>query len=288
MVKLIADGGSTKTNWMLIDAKGRCIPILTQGMNPYFQNDETIQRVLRMELIYPMRQEGVQPDDVTHVHYYGAGVRDSQAERFSALLHSAFPNALLGVASDLLAAARALFGSSPGIACILGTGSNSGLYDGKTITANVPPLGYILGDEGSGAVLGKRFIGALFKGMLPENLKEEYLSDTGQELADVIDKVYRQPMPNRYLAAAAKFIKHHLDCEPLRLLVVDHFREFFRRNTALYQRPDLPLGAVGGIACHFQDLLAEAAALEGATITKVMERPIEPLATFHQHYPQTL
>lgn len=288
MVKLIADGGSTKTHWMLIDANGKCIPFLTQGMNPFFQNDETILRVLRMELIYPMRQEGVEPESVASLHYYGAGVRDAQRERFTSLLSQAFPNAQLGVASDLLAAARALFGDKPGIACILGTGSNSGLYDGQQIVENIPALGYILGDEGSGAVLGKRFIGALFKGMLPDTLKEEYLSDTGQELADVIDKVYRQPMPNRYLATAAKFVKHHLDCEPLRLLVIQHFREFFQRNTALYQRPDLPIGAVGGIACHFQELLDEAAALEGTAIAQVLEHPIESLAMFHHNHPEIL
>ena len=169
------------------------------------------------------------------------------------------------------------FGCDEGIACILGTGANSCVYDGNEITANVPPLGYILGDEGSGAVLGRMFINALFKCGLSAELRDEFLCETGLTLADIINKVYREPMANRFLASTSLFIHNHLDNNDLRTLVVDNFKAFFRRNVSLYGRRDLPVGAVGSIAFYYKTELLEAARSEGFEVVKVIKSPMDGL-----------
>ena len=274
MLHLLADGGSTKTQWLLKDNDNVVANIRTQGLNPYFQSDEKIRQIVKMELLYQIRVQGFSPDDVKKIEYYGAGMRGEMKEKFRNILNSLFEADEIIVDSDLLGAAKALCGDQEGIAAILGTGSNSCLYDGEKIVKNIPSLGYVLGDEGSGAVMGRLFIGALFKGALPDELREEYLSDTGEDLSDIIDKVYRQPQPNRYLAHAAKFIRQHLDCEPLEQLVIDNFRAFFRRNIIPYNRPDLPVNFVGSIAHHFEPQLRRAASLEHVTIGKIIQSPL--------------
>ena len=177
-------------------------------------------------------------------------------------------------------AARALFGHEEGIACILGTGSNSGLYDGRSIVVNTPPLGFILGDEGSGAVLGKLFVGSLCKGLMPKGLLEEYLAETQQEVADIIQAVYRQPLPNRYLAKTSRFIHSHLHVSEVRQLVIDNFRSFFQRNILQYGRNDLPVSAIGSVAWYYQDLFREAAEMDGFHVDKVMQSPMEGLLEY--------
>ena len=249
--------------------------ITTQGINPYYQTDEQITALLRDELLRVMGEQ--QAELVSALHFYGAGIRPEMRQRMKTLLTPMFSAATVEVESDLLGAARALFGHEKGIACILGTGSNSGLYDGRVIVANTPPLGFILGDEGSGAVLGKLFVGSLCKGLMPKGLLEEYLTETQQEVADIIQAVYRQPFPNRYLAKTSRFIHSHLHVREVRQLVLDNFRAFFRRNLSQYARIDLPVGAVGSIAWHYQDLLVEAAQMEGFHVDKVMKSPIEGL-----------
>lgn len=274
MLQLLADGGSTKTQWLLKDDDNVVASIRTQGLNPYFQTDEKIRQIVKMELLYQIRVQGFSPDDVKKIEYYGAGMRGEMKEKFRTILNGLFDADDIVIDSDLLGAAKALCGSHEGIAAILGTGSNTCLYDGEKIVKNIPSLGYVLGDEGSGAVMGRLFIGALFKGQLPDELREEYLSDTGEDLSDIIDKVYRQPQPNRYLAHAAKFIRQHLDCEPLEQLVVDNFRAFFRRNIIPYERPDLPVNVVGSIAYHFEPQLRKAAESEGVKVGKIIQSPL--------------
>ena len=275
MMKIIADSGSTKTDWCLVNGEKVMLRITTQGINPYYQTDEQITALLRDELLRVMGEQ--QAELVSALHFYGAGIRPEMRQRMKTLLTPMFSAATVEVESDLLGAARALFGHEEGIACILGTGSNSGLYDGRVIVANTPPLGFILGDEGSGAVLGKLFVGSLCKGLMPKGLLEEYLTETQQEVADIIQAVYRQPFPNRYLAKTSRFIHSHLHVREVRQLVLDNFRAFFRRNLSQYARIDLPVGAVGSIAWHYQDLLVEAAQMEGFHVDKVMKSPIEGL-----------
>lgn len=274
MMKLIADSGSTKTDWLLTGGTR----LQTQGINPFHQSEETIAAILRTELL-PLLPSGGAP---SQVFFYGSGCRPELQPMMEELLRQVFPQAeTVEVQGDLLGAARSLCGHGEGIACILGTGANSCLYDGERIVQNTPPLGYILGDEGSGAVLGIRFFNALLKGFLPAALREAFMSETKLTEADIINKVYRQPMANRFLASTSQFIARHLDSEPLRQLVVDNFRQFFRRNLSQYRRADLPVSATGSIAWYYRDLLAEAAEAEGYVVGRIERSPLGGLAQFH-------
>lgn len=199
-----------------------------------------------------------------------------------ALLKEMFPQARQVEAhSDLLGAARALCGHNYGIASILGTGANSCLYDGKTILQNTPALGYILGDEGSGGVLGKHFLHDLFKGVLSENICKEFEREYGLTMADVIHRVYREPMPNRFLASFAPFIHRHLSDPAIKRLVVDNFRDFFRYNIRPYGLSNMKVSFVGSIAWHFREQLEEAAAAEGFFLGSILKSPIEGLLRYH-------
>jgi N-acetylglucosamine kinase-like BadF-type ATPase len=282
MMKLIADSGSTKTDWTLLTEGGdqRC-RISTQGINPVHQPSAVIRKVLADELLPQL------PADIPSldVFFYGAGCSGAYADTLSADLKAVLSGSVaqltVHVASDLLAAARALCGRSEGIACILGTGANSCLYDGCDIVGNIPPLGYILGDEGSGAVLGRRFINALYKEELPHSLLQEFLSETALTYADIIDRVYRQPLANRFLASLSTFIHAHLEVEGVRALVVDNFRDFLRKNVAKYRRPELPVHAIGSIAFCYREELQEAVRCEGLTLGTVLKSPMEGLLTYH-------
>ena len=277
---LIADSGSTKTDWCLTCHGEAVARVATQGINPFYQNDGEIGAIIQNELLSQLDQQQV--ESISEVYYYGAGIRPEMRERMRNVLASSLKTDRVEVENDLLGAARALFGREEGIACILGTGSNSGLYDGRSIVANTPPLGFILGDEGSGAVLGKHFIGALCKGLLPGDLMAEFSQATGMTMADIIQAVYRQPLPNRFLASLSPFIHDHLHLTAVRQLVVDNFRAFFRRNLVQYGRPDLHVRVIGSIACHYEPLLREAADLEGFLLDRVEKSPMSGLICYHQ------
>ena len=273
-MKLIADSGSTKTDWCVVDGGEVVFHTVGQGINPLQQGIDAIENVIKAELVTLFGDAR----SIAEIEFYGAGCRDGMVPAMERLLRKLFVNAVrVEVSSDVLGAARALFGGREGIACILGTGANSCLYDGERITANVPPLGYVLGDEGSGAVLGRLFVNRLFKGGLPESLRDEFLEDTGLTLAEIIRKVYREPLANRFLAGMSVFIHNHLENNELRALVVENFRNFFRRNVALYGRVDLPVRAVGSIAFYYERELHEAAEAEGFRVDKVIKSPMEGL-----------
>ena len=289
---LIADSGSTKTDW----AFGQTI-IKTQGINPFHQDDEAILSILRDELLpqltpllFPPPTGGVRGGLLTSspvgegsgvrlsIHFYGAGVRPELEDKMERLLRQVFPQAeTIEAKSDMLGAARALCHDTEGLACILGTGANSCLYDGRQIVANISPLGYILGDEGSGAVLGRLFLNALYKKRLYAGAREEFEGHFGLTMADVIERVYRQPMANRWLASLSAYIHQHLDQSTVHNLVVKNFRDFIRHNIQPYQRPDLPINAVGSIAWYYQQQLAEAATAEGYAIGTILRSPIDGL-----------
>lgn len=273
-MRLIADSGSTKTDWCVVANGKEVCRIGGQGINPFQQSEETIWRIINEEVVARLGNIAVIDD----VQFYGAGCRDEMIPVVERLLSRAFANASrIEVRSDMLGAARALFGAGEGIACILGTGANSCLYDGRQITANVPPLGYILGDEGSGAVLGRLFINALFKGRLSVELREEFLSETGYDLSYIINKVYRQPQPNRFLAGLSVFIHKHLEDDGVRALVVRNFQDFFRNNVMQYCRRELPVGAVGSVAFYYRQELEEAARSAGYKLVKVIKSPMDGL-----------
>ena len=274
---LIADSGSTKTDWAVVDDGRMVASMATQGINPFHQDTDNIAAVIETELLPKMGD--IYPEEI---YFYGSGCREDKVEMMCSIMGKAFPHcAKIEAQGDLLAAARAVCGENEGIACIMGTGANSCLYDGKRVVENTPPLGYILGDEGSGAVLGKLFVNALFKGQLPESLKDEWLAETGLSLNIIINKVYREPLANRFLASTSKFIRQHLSVKQLEEMVVDNFREHFRRNVNRYGRKDLPVGAIGSVAYYYREQLEKAAMTEGYSLGKVMRSPMDGLMRYH-------
>ena len=276
---LIADSGSTKTDWALQSAPGSLERFHTQGINPFHQDRTVIVEILRRELLPQLDLE-----TISNVFFYGSGVRPEQEPVMISLLQEAFPYAKqIEAHSDLLGSARALCGHNYGIASILGTGANSCLYDGETIIQNTPALGYILGDEGSGGVMGKLFLHALYKGVLSENIRSEFEQEYGLTMSDVIQRVYREPMPNRFLASLAPFIYSHLSDAVVYRLVVDNFRDFFRYNIRPYGHPEMAVSFVGSIAWYFRDQLSEAAAAEGFRLGTILQSPIEGLIKYHQN-----
>ena len=282
VLKLIADSGSTKTDWCVATGDKLLLRLPTQGINPFHQTEDEILSIINKELLPELEKglgkQGLGMSDIASVNFYGAGCRGKAINAMQAMFSQILPHAgKIIVGSDLLAAAHAVCGNSEGIACILGTGANSCLFDSKDIVANVSPLGYILGDEGSGAVLGKLFINGMFKGNIPNIIKEEFLQTTKQTLDDVISKVYRQPMANRYLASLSPFIHAHLDCPEVEQLVVDNFKNFFRLNINHYNRHDLCIGAVGSVAFYYKEQLAEAASHSGYNLGKIIKNPMDEL-----------
>ena len=288
-IKLIADSGSTKTDWCLLESGGDCHRFSTQGINPCHQSEEAIAAILEQEVTPHLRQ--LQTARPQTLWFYGSGATPAAKQRVEQPLRRLLgTEADITVESDLVGAARALCQHSRGIACILGTGANSCLYDGQRIVANTPALGYILGDEGSGAVLGIRFLNALFKGQLPDELRQEFVTETGLSLDAIIQRVYRQPLANRFLASLSPFIHRHIDLQQVEALVIDHFRQFIRKNIQPYYddprlKEALPaspeLHVTGSVGFHYQRQLAAAAALEGMRLGRVMGSPMEGLIGYH-------
>lgn len=274
---LIADSGSTKTDWCLEDRGKIIFRTNTQGINPFHQDLDEINQILIGELLPSLGET-----DIAQVAFYGSGCRAEKIESMRDILSEVFPQSAIEINSDLLAAARSICCHDKGIACILGTGSNSCLYDGEKVVENTPPLGYILGDEGSGAVLGKLFINALYKHELPESLTEEFTEEMRMTLADIIYRVYCQPLANRYLASLSPFIHKHLDNERVSKLVINNFKSFFRHDIAHYGHQEWKVGAIGSVAFFYREQLMEAAKAEGYELQTVMKSPMDGLVKFHK------
>ena len=273
---LIADSGSTKTDWCVAEDGKVLRRTKADGINPVFQTDE--------ELCDATRDVARQLEDIRPeaIHFYGAGCIPTQTERVKCALKQAFTGAEdVEAGSDMLGAARGLCGHQAGIACILGTGSNSCFYDGENIVANVSPLGFILGDEGSGAVLGRLLVGALLKNQLTPGLKEAFLAQYALTPADIIERVYRRPLPNRFLASLSPFLAEHLEDAGVHQLVLDAFRDFLRRNVMQYDWQAHDVHFCGSIAWHYKKILAEAGASLGIRIGQVIQSPMEGLVRYH-------
>lgn len=274
---LIADSGSTKTDWGLIGDNVIIGSYKTQGINPFHQSRDTIMDVVEKELM-PM----LDTKNIDALYFYGSGCTNETSIIVRDVITSLLPDVKdIEVNGDLLGAARALCGKKEGIACILGTGANSCLYDGEKVIKNTPPLGYILGDEGSGAVLGKRFFNLMFKGGLSSEICNAYLESEQMTIADVIRRVYREPMANRFLASTSLFIHENLACEQLNDLVVDNFRDFIRRNILQYERRDLPVNAIGSMAYYYKEQFLAALASEGFLEGTVERSPMDGLLIYH-------
>lgn len=286
-MKLIVDSGSTKATWIWLRQGLDEVKVDTVGINPVRDDAEVIGRIVENVAATLTSYEAVQGKPgvnqlAQEIYFYGAGCITPYKEVVSAALKRYFPGADVCVESDLLGAARALCGKKEGIACILGTGSNSCLYDGEKIVANVSPLGWILGDEGSGAVLGRNLVGDLLKGQLGEELKVAFFERFALTQTEIIDRVYRQPLPNRFLASLVPFLVEHREVEGIHELLVNSFCAFFRRNVAAYGRRDLPVGFVGGVAAQFEKELRESADIEHFIVCDIEKMPITKMVTFHR------
>ena len=276
-MRLIADSGSTKVDWRAIHSDGSVQEITTAGINPFFQTEEQIVYELQQHLLPEVSAQ------VNEIHFYGAGV--SSPEKVQVLqncFRKVFPKARTSAYTDLLAAARALCGTKPGIAGILGTGANSCFYDGKDIADNVPACGFILGDEGSGAVLGKKFISDYLKRQLPEDLNTLFDQKYNLTYSSVIERVYRQPFPNRYLSTFSVFLNENKNHPYVNKFLKESFKEYFTRNIMQYDYKKYPVNLVGSVAFHYQDLLKEVAKELGIKIDKIIQSPIDGLAEYHK------
>lgn len=286
MITLIVDSGSTKTSWcfaFLPDTKSAdgARTITTEGLNPAVMSAEEVEEKIAKALNHCLQSLSISAADVDNVFFYGAGCIAGRAGVVSESISSILVDARIYVADDMLGAARALCGHKAGIACILGTGSNSCLYDGKNIVAHTPALGYVLGDEGSGAVLGRKFLNAVLKQTLPENIRKRFLQESGLDMAEVINRVYRSPAPNRFLASMSKYIHGYLDEKEVRDIVVDNFEDFIRNNILAYGDKFRTINVVGSIAYHYKEQLTEAASRNGFQIGKIIKSPIEGLIEYH-------
>lgn len=273
---LIADSGSTKTNWVLLSEDKRTVErFTTTGINPFYQDQTAIVSYLN-----ELDLKGKVP---LKVFFYGAGcVGQVQLKSVSGALVHYFPNAEIEVASDLLAAARSLCGRESGIAAILGTGSNSCYYDGEVIVDNISPLGFILGDEGSGAVLGRRLVGDVLKKQLPEALCKAFLEQYQLTALAIIESVYRQPFPNRFLAQFTPFLLEHIHEPSIVRLVKEGFIAFFERNIRHYPKAgEHAIHFTGSVAWHFRAVLALAADEAGFHLGKVVPDPMDGLLRYH-------
>lgn len=275
---LIADGGSTKTTWCLVDAQRARSFFHTEGYNPEFISTAGIIDSLQQNL-----PDTLAPDAVTEVYYYGASVvSPAQVATVADAMQAVFRQARVFVGHDLLAAARALLGRQPGFAAILGTGTNSCVYDGERVTHNVDSLGYFLGDEGSGAFIGKALLRDYLRGDMPAGLAAAFRTAYGLERDEILDHLYNKPFPNRFIASFAKFAYDHHAAAYCQQLVADSFDLFFRniiRKYPAYQTHTF--NCVGSVGYSFREALAQAATAHGMQVGKIIRSPIDDLVSYH-------
>ncbi len=274
---LIADSGSTKTNWCSISSEGKKEFYTTDGINPYFRTREDIVKELKFKLVPKLN------GTVKKIWFYGAGIINTEVGKpVLEALSILFTNAVIEINSDLLAAARSTLQNEKGIACILGTGSNSCLYDGDKIVKNIPPLGFILGDEGSGAVLGRKLLADFLKGILPKDLSEKFQDNFSYPYSKFLQKVYKEERPNAFLASLVPFIRENIENIYCKMLVENSFREFFLRNISLYENcSQYTTSFVGSIAFYFSDILKKVVRSEGMRTGVVVKDPMEGLIIYH-------
>lgn len=280
-MKLIADSGATKTDWALLDGTGACIRFSSAGYNPNY-----ITHGYMVEDIRAALPPNLDVRAIGEIFFYGAGVTELQFGFVRTALSEVFPRAgNIFVAMDLLASARALLGNEAGFAVILGTGMNSCLYDGQAVSLNIDSLGFILGDEGSGAYMGKRLICDYIRRDMPAGayqLVKEHIRLSGDEL---IDEIYTKPFPNRFCAQYCKFIREHTDTdEYFYLLARNAFTAMFRNIITRY--PDYgkyELNCVGSVAWHYRDILTEVAAGYRMQMGKILQYPIDGLIVYHKN-----
>lgn len=268
---LIADSGSTKTDWCLTNGTNH-YRFETAGINPFLQSTKEITSQI---------QNIFDNHPIDEVFFYGAGCIGKKAiERVSLAIENATGVHRIEIHDDLTGAARSLCGHKAGIACILGTGSNSCQYDGEKIVRHTPPLGYVLGDEGSGNALGKRLLSDFLKGQMPRQISKDFKERFGITQENVLEAVYRRPFPNRYMASFAIFLNMHENEDYTQYILKENFSNFFKRNILQYD-PELPVHFTGSVAWHFKKILIETAIAHHFKPGRVVKNPIDGLISYH-------
>ncbi len=275
---LLADSGSSKTEWCLLQSDKKK-KVITQGLSPYFLNQQQITEILSIELMPKLKDAAPEA-----VYFYGTGCSNTQNNLLvkNAIKHH-FPKAKIYVDSDLMAAAKALCGDQKGIACILGTGSNSCFYNGKKIVKNSPGLGYVLGDEGSGAYMGKKVVQYFLYNTFDEDLMDRFNAKFNTNAVQILEAVYKKPLPNRYLAGFAIFLAENRGHFMIENIIEDGLNDFFFNHVYKYRESwSMPLHFIGGIAYGFKDVLRDLCNSYELTLGKVLKTPMDGLIKYHQ------
>ncbi|HEY5464155.1 MAG TPA: BadF/BadG/BcrA/BcrD ATPase family protein [Hanamia sp.] len=277
-IKLIADSGSTKTEWCLLK-NNKTILFTTQGMSPYFVNAGQVEEIIRTE-VFPFLRKS----QIDEIYFYGTGCKNpSNIKMFHKVFHNIFPQARSFVDNDLAGAAKALCGNEKGIACILGTGSNSCYYNGKRIVKNSPGLGYVLGDEGSGTYLGKKVIQHYLYNIFDKDLRAKFDSKFVTNDAEILESVYKKPLPNRYLASFAIFLAENRGHYMIENIIEDGINDFFYTHIiSLRESGKLPLHFTGGIAYGFKDVVQQLCKNYGLIPGVILKSPMEGLIKYHK------
>lgn len=276
-IKLIADSGSTKAEWCLLNGK-RKTTFYTSGISPYFLSSEAIQDLLVTSLKNKMKN--IEPDEI---YYYGTGCSNpNNVKIVKTALRAVFTKAKISVDHDLMGAAKALCGNKKGVACILGTGSNSCYYDGKKIVKNSPGLGYILGDEGSGAYLGKKVVQYYLYNTFDPDLMDRFNAKYHTNANEILEAVYKKPLPNRYLAGFVSFLTENRKHFMIENIIEDGFNDFFFNHVYKYKQSwTMPVNFIGSVAFGFKDVLQQICNTYELQLGKVLRNPMEGLIKFH-------
>jgi len=274
---LIADSGTTKTDWCLIGDQEALEKVVTSGINPFYQEAENISTILQKEFTSIKKFKAI--------YFYGTGcINQEKKDIVKKGLLNVFEAEEIFIGSDLQAAAHSLCQDQPGFACILGTGSNSCYYDGSEIVTNVSPLGFILGDEGSGAVLGKKLIGDVLKKQLPQSLINDFFESYNTTAAEILENVYKKPFPSRYLANYTKFLSENINHPEIENIVISSFREFVTRNLLQYPGVErTPIHFTGSIAFHFEVQLRKAIEEQHLILGNIERAPMNGLIRYHNN-----
>ena len=278
-MRLIIDAGSTKMEWILLDGNVVTQRFYTEGFNPNYSDRQCLVETCRGASL---------PDEIQSIHYYGTGCGNEQnCQTIREVLQNRFPNADIHVTHDLMAACHAVLGHEKGIACILGTGSNSCVYDGNDIVERAVSLGYLAGDEGSGMHIGREVVRAFFYGFMPEELRMRFEAEYHLDLKEFIQRLYHEGQPSKYLATFAKFAGKNQMHPYVRGLVKTCFKAFVEAFILRFgECSSLKMGFVGSVAYHFSDVLEETLADFGLTMGEVMKAPAEGLIRYYQNLPE--
>ncbi len=274
---LIADSGATKTEWCLLQHGVVACRFSTKGISPVFQTKNEISEEIKNHVYLQLKDK--MPEAI---FFYGSGCIPEKIEIVESAIKLSFPIDDIDVYSDLIAATHSLCGKDQGIACILGTGSNSCEWNGREITKQISPLGYILGDEGSGAFMGKLLVSDMLKNQLPAELKEKFMNQYNLTPAIIIENVYRKAFPSRFLASVSPFLLQNIENDAIRNIVKKSFTDFFHRNVMQYDYKIHNVNFVGSIAHYYAATLKEVALENEITIGKIEQSPMEGLIEYYK------